>query len=104
MNIFQVILKPVVSEKSVSGQGDGKWSFLVAQKASKDDVRKAVSEIYGVKVEGVNMLKQAGKVRKLKTGKGVRRQERKKAIVTLKKGEVLDPGKVFSEFKEEKKK
>ncbi len=99
MNIYQVIIAPVVSEKSVSGQGVGKYSFLVHQHATKADIKKAVEEIYAVRVGSVNIGVRPGKTRRLRTGTAKRRAQRKKAIVTLAEGQVLDTGKVYKEHK-----
>lgn len=99
MDIHQVIIRPVVSEKSVSLQGVSKYAFLVRTGANKIDIRKAVEQMYAVKVQSVNVLMHQGKSRNKGRSMTVRRRERRKAIVTLKQGQVLDPGKIYAEHK-----
>lgn len=57
MDIYKVIVRPVVTEKAVSMiETENKLTFIVDRRATKSDIRKAVEEIYGVKVEKVNTL------------------------------------------------
>ena len=96
MNISQVIIRPVLTEKSVRGASDAnKYTFVVSQGATKVDVKNALRSLYGVDAVKVNILKgfpkfKWGKGRKPVQKRGVVR----KAIVTLKAGEKLDLSKL----------
>ena len=81
---YDVILKPLVTEKSMAGMGDKKYVFLVHPDANKSMIKEAVEKIFGVKVESVNTLRTLGKIRRQGRTQG-RTPEIKKAYVTLKK-------------------
>ena len=85
----EVLLAPVVSEKSYSLIGDGKYVFRVHQDAHKTQIRQAVEELFGVKVEGVNVLKVQSKPKRRGMIKGVR-PGWKKAIVQLREGDTIE--------------
>ena len=91
MNISQIILKPVLTEKSVRGTASSKYTFEVHASATKVDVKQALLKLYGVNVDKVNILKGFPKYR---WGRGRRPMQKRgmtrKAIVTLKAGEKLD--------------
>ena len=82
-----VILKPVVSEKSYSLIDLGKYTFEVAKDSNKTEIKQAVERIFNVKVASVNTLNRQGKVRRTKFGLG-KRNDTKRAIVTLKSGTI----------------
>jgi len=85
-----VLLKPVISEKSYRLVDDGKYTFLVApEAANKTQIRQAVEQIFHVKVTGVNTINRPGKRRRTRYGWG-RRPDTKRAIVTLASGERID--------------
>ena len=84
-----VLLKPVISEKSYRLVDDGKYTFLVAPEANKTQIRQAVEQIFHVKVTGVNTANRPGKRRRTRYGWG-RRADTKRAIVTLAAGERID--------------
>ena len=77
-----VILKPVVSEKSYGLIDEGKYTFLVDPRADKTEIKLAVEKIFGVKVASVNTINRVGKARRTRFGTG-RRKDTKRAIVTL---------------------
>ena len=80
----QVLLRPVVSEKSYSLMDGGVYVFVVASDATKTEVRAAVEEIFGVKVSKVNTLNRKGKTRRNRRSNTVgHRPDTKRAIVTL---------------------
>ena len=86
-----VIIAPVVSEKSYALIEQNVYTFEVHKDAAKPEIRNAVEEIFGVKVSKVNTLNRKGKsVRNRRTGKVGTRQSRKRAIVTLADGESID--------------
>lgn len=91
MNIAQILIKPVMTEKSVSQEVKNKYSFIVHHDATKVDVKNAMMELYGVKVDRVNMLRGLPKFRLGKGRKPMqKRATTRRAIVTLKAGEKLD--------------
>ena len=86
-----VILEPVVSEKSYGLLEDNVYTFKVHTGASKPEIRDAVQAIFGVKVLKVNTLNRKGKTtRNRRTGKAGSRPDRKRAIVTLAEGDSID--------------
>ena len=82
-----VILAPVVSEKSYSLIDDGKYTFVVDPRSNKTEIKLAIEKIFGVKVDSVNTLNRTGKTRRTKFGTG-KRKDTKRAIVTLKSGTI----------------
>lgn len=95
LNIWDVLKSPVVTEKSVllkestSEEGEGQvLTFRVNRKAGKEAIRKAVEEIFSVKVAKVRTVHYEGKMKKRGRHEG-RRANWKKAYITLKKGEPL---------------
>lgn len=82
MNARDIILAPVITEKSVSVLGDKKYTFRVADGANKIEIAKAVEEIFGVKVAKVNTISMKGKKRRMGRFEGYT-SDWKKAIVTL---------------------
>ncbi len=85
MEARDIILKPVLTEKSYDDIADKKYTFLVDTRANRTQIGKAVEEIFGVKVAKVNTLRNMGKLKRQGQYVG-RRPETKKAFVTLKKG------------------
>ena len=88
MNIYEVIRRPLVTEKSTRLSGQNKYVFEVDKKASKDHVRLAVEKVFNVGVISVNVIKVPGEAKKM--GKRqVMVPAWKKAIVTLKEGDKI---------------
>jgi large subunit ribosomal protein L23 len=90
----QVILKPLISEKSYLAMQFGKYTFDVHPSANKVEIKKAIEEAFDVKVVAVNTLHVNPKVRRRRTTGGGTAQgmdpRRKKAIVTLAAGQRID--------------
>jgi large subunit ribosomal protein L23 len=82
-----ILLAPVVSEKSYGLLDEGKYTFIVDPRANKTEIKIAVEKIFGVKVDSVNTLNRQGKTRRTKFGLG-KRKNTKRAIVTLKEGSI----------------
>ena len=84
-----VILAPVVSEKSYALIDEGRYTFLVHPTANKTEIKQAVESIFGVKVDSVNTMNRKGKRKRfgLKYGQ---RKDTKRAIVTLREGDTID--------------
>jgi large subunit ribosomal protein L23 len=88
-NPRDILLRPVVSEKSYALLDEGKYTFVVAPDANKTQIRQAVEEVFRVTVTGVNTLNRQGKRRRTRTGWG-KRADTKRAIVTLAEGDRID--------------
>ena len=82
-----ILLSPVVSEKSYGLLDENKYTFLVDPRANKTEIKIAVEQVFGVKVESVNTLNRQGKRRRTKFGVG-KRKDTKRAVVTLKDGTI----------------
>lgn len=80
-----IILKPLVTEKTTSLMEENKYAFVVDKRANKIEIRKAIEELFGVKVEAVNTINVSGKPKRVGIHRGYT-PDRKKAIVTLKEG------------------
>ena len=77
-----IIIKPIITEKSMEDMAFGKYTFMVDKRANKSEVKKAIEKIFDVKVEKVNTMNMLGKVKRQGMNKG-RRPSWKKAIVKL---------------------
>lgn len=97
---FEIIKKPLISEQSLRDAEKGKYSFIVLKSASKDDIKRAVSEMFGVNVSKImtNIIK-GNRTKLTKKRKVVADASYKKARIMLKKGEKLD---IFDEHIEGK--
>lgn len=82
-----VLLAPVVSEKSYGLLDEGKYTFEVDPRANKTEIKIAVEQVFGVKVASVNTINRQGKARRTRFGLG-RRKNTKRAIVTLREGTI----------------
>jgi large subunit ribosomal protein L23 len=82
-----ILLSPVVSEKSYALLDQGKYTFLVDPRSNKSEIKRAVESIFGVKVESVHTLNRPGKTRRTRFGTG-KRKDTKRAIVTLREGTI----------------
>ncbi len=86
-HLYNVISHPVISEKSVSQSESNHYIFSVAKETNKIDVARAIKAIYGITPVSIKIIRLPKKV----SGRGrVKRKEKKKAIVVLKKDEKLD--------------
>ena len=88
-NPRDILLRPIISEKTYRLADDGKYTFLVPTDANRTQVRQAVETVFGVKVTGVNTLNRPGKRRRTRYGWG-QRSATKRAIVSLAEGERID--------------
>ncbi len=84
-----ILLAPVVSEKSYGLIDENKYTFLVAPQANKTEIKIAVEKVFKVKVTGVNTINRPGKKRRTRYGIG-KRPDTKRAIVTVADGERID--------------
>jgi len=88
-NPRDVLVRPVVSEKSYGLLDEGKYTFIVAPEANKTEIRLAVEAVFGVRVTNVNTINRPGKRRRTRYGWG-QRPDTKRAIVTLAEGDRID--------------
>lgn len=86
---YNTIVQPHITEKATLGSGHAQVTFRVAIDATKVQVKSAVEALFGVKVKSVNTLVQKGKTKRFKGISG-RRNDFKKAIVTLEDGQTID--------------
>jgi large subunit ribosomal protein L23 len=84
-----ILIAPVVSEKSYGLLDDNKYTFVVHPDANKTEIKIAVEKIFGVKVTSVNTLNRKGKTRRTKSGLG-KRKDTKRAIVSVAAGQSID--------------
>jgi large subunit ribosomal protein L23 len=84
-----VLLAPVISEKSYGLLDENKYTFIVAPDANKTQIKIAVEQVFGVRVTGVNTANRQGKRTRTRTGFG-RRKNPKRAIVSLVDGDRID--------------
>ena len=86
---YEVVRRPLVTEKSTIGSEHGQVSFEVAIDATKAEIKAAIEQLFKVKVKAVNTLVQKGKTKRFR-GKMGKRSDYKKAIVSLAEGESID--------------
>ena len=84
-----VIIKPVVTEKTMRLLDDNRYTFLVHPEANKTEIKIAVEKIFDVKVTSVNTMNRQGKSRRTRYGMG-KRPDTKRAIVSLAEGQSID--------------
>jgi large subunit ribosomal protein L23 len=91
---MNILIKPIVTEKmTAQGEDYNRYGFVVDKSANKLQIKKAVEELYNVKVSEVNTMRYAGKRKQRYTKSGIsvgRTTSYKKAVVTLAEGEVID--------------
>lgn len=87
---YEVIERPLVTEKSMAGAGQGKYTFRVDKNANKIEIASAVEQIFNVKVDGVNTMIVKGKKRRLGRHPAGKTADWKKAIVSLKPGYTIE--------------
>ncbi|WP_311210413.1 MULTISPECIES: 50S ribosomal protein L23 [unclassified Aeromicrobium] len=84
-----VLIAPVVSEKTYALIDDNKYTFLVRPDANKTAIKIAVETVFGVKVTAVNTINRKGKTRRTRNGEG-KRKDTKRAIVSVAAGQSID--------------
>ncbi|MBB6216819.1 large subunit ribosomal protein L23 [Anaerosolibacter carboniphilus] len=82
MTAYDIIKRPIISERSMDDMQEKRYTFEVSKKANKVEIKKAVEKIFGVKVEKVNTMVVLGKYKRMGMHVG-KRPDWKKAIVTL---------------------
>lgn len=89
MDTRDILIKPIITEKSTAMMAEGKYTFQVPLKANKYQIRDAVEEVFQVKVASVSTMRMEGKTKRMGRYVG-KRSDWKKAIVTLKEGESIE--------------
>lgn len=84
-----ILIAPVVSEKTYALIDDNKYTFLVRPDANKTEIKIAVETVFGVKVTAVNTINRKGKTRRTRNGEG-KRKDTKRAIVSVAAGQSID--------------
>ncbi len=84
-----ILRKPVITEKSTSLLEDNKYTFIVDPRSGKNEIKRAVEEVFNVKVLKVNTMHVKGKYKRVRNILG-KTSDTKKAIVTLKKGDKIE--------------
>jgi large subunit ribosomal protein L23 len=91
---MEILVKPIITEKmTAQAEKLNRYGFVVDKRANKLEIKAAIEKMYSVKVDSVNTQQYVGKVKTRNTTRGVavgRVNRNKKAIVTLKQGEVID--------------
>jgi Ribosomal protein L23 len=82
LSSYDIIKKPVITEKSMSVMADKKYTFIVDIHANKSQIKRAVEEVFGVNVKEVNTARIMGKMKRVGVHTG-KRADYKKAVVTL---------------------
>lgn len=89
MEARDILIRPLITEKSTELMAEGKYVFVVAKKANKIEIANAVKEIFDVKVDKVNTVNVKGKTKRIGRTSG-KRPDYKKAIVKLAAGETIE--------------
>ncbi len=89
--VHNVILRPVITEKSMAQNADNKYTFMVNLRANKIEIRNAVEQLFNVNVTKVTTVRMEGKLKRRGRVFG-KRSDYKKAYVTLREGQVIEVG------------
>ena len=89
MDARDILIRPLITEKSTQLMEEGKYVFVVAKKANKIEIAKAVAQVFNVKVANVNTVNVSGKMKRMGRFVG-KRLDYKKAIVKLAPGETIE--------------
>ena len=85
MTSHDIIRKPVITEKTMNAMSENKYTFIVQINANKSQIKRAVEEVFGVKVANVQTIRTMGKTKRMGVHVG-KRADYKKAIITLAEG------------------
>lgn len=89
MNIYQVLKRPIITEKNTLQAAQSKYSFEVAREATKQQIKEAVEKLFKVNVVGVNVSTVPGKMRRVGRNRGMT-SPWKKAVVTIQQGQRIE--------------
>ena len=88
-NVYDIVIRPIITERSMASVADKKYVFEVAKDANKVEIRQAIEAIFNVKVVKVNTLNVKSKPKRVRYQEG-RTRTWKKAMVTLAEGETIE--------------
>jgi large subunit ribosomal protein L23 len=88
-NAYKVLVRPIISEKAASSESNGVYTFVVAINANKIEIKKAIKQVYGIMPKKVRVMNMEGKRKRFGRRFG-RRNDWKKAIITLPKGQSIN--------------
>ena len=89
MHLYEVLRRPLITEKNTALQAEGKYVFEVTDEANKPQIKQAVEKAFKVKVTAVNVMTAPGKRRRVR-GREIAAQPWKKAFVTLQPGDKIE--------------
>ncbi|MCR6514651.1 MAG: 50S ribosomal protein L23 [Clostridium sp.] len=89
LSSHDIIRKPVITEKSMAAMAENKYTFIVHTSANKSQIKRAVEEVFNVKVAEVKTINTLGKTKRMGVHVG-KRADQKKAIVTLQEGSSIE--------------
>ena len=89
LHLYDVLLEPLITEKTTAKRAEGKYSFRVHTKATKNSIREAVEKIFNVHVTKINTEIMGGKWKRVRFRPGLT-ADSKRATVTLKEGEKIE--------------
>ena len=84
-----IVIRPVVSEKSYAGLERNTYTFLVDPRANKTEIKEAIQQIWNVRVLNVNTMNRQGKVKRTRLSTG-KRPDQKRAVVPLAEGDTIE--------------
>jgi len=84
-----IVIRPIVSEKSYAGLERNTYTFLVDPRANKTEIKEAIQQIWNVRVINVNTMNRVGKVKRTRLSTG-KRPDQKRAVVTLAAGDTIE--------------
>ncbi len=84
-----IVIRPIVSEKSYAGLERNTYTFLVDPRANKTEIKEAIQQIWNVRVLNVNTMNRVGKVKRTRLSTG-KRPDQKRAVVTLAEGDTIE--------------
>ena len=84
-----IVIRPVVSEKSYAGLERNTYTFLVDPRANKTEIKEAIQQIWNVRVLDVNTMNRKGKLKRTRLSTG-KRPDQKRAVVTLAEGDTIE--------------
>ncbi|HEY3209648.1 MAG TPA: 50S ribosomal protein L23 [Actinomycetota bacterium] len=84
-----IVIRPVVSEKSYAGLERNTYTFLVDPRANKTEIKEAIQQIWNVRVLNVNTMNRRGKIKRTRVSTG-KRPDQKRAVVTLAEGDTIE--------------
>lgn len=89
-NAYDILRRPLITERALQGQDQNKYTFEVADNASKREIKEAVEKAFGVRVQSINTVITKGKAVHRQRARPGKKRDRKKAIITIAPGQALE--------------